>query len=743
MATSLGAAAAAAVPDSVLSGVEFGMGVFNCTASVLPAIVLKVIAVFGFPSDKEAGLQQLRLALQRGGIRAALSALFLLAMRVLLPSFHSGDLDATHVAEADAILGVMMDRFPNSALFLWMAGRLARLKGEVASATAYLDQCARTQSEWVQLSHLCAYEIGWCRVFAHDWRAVLGPFALLSRENEWSKAFYTYMTGVSLLQQGRVALAREAFQRVVRVSSRRFGGKLISAEQYAIRRAAEFLALTYVDRDAHVALCTGKGAGAGAVDTAEDKAADRQVDEEIATALALPTASPGAATAVDPTLGSSSVPAALGRARLPCRVPVGSVAHAAVLAYPVPFIGLEASYLFNGAAQMDTGALLSAVAQIDAVLLAVADGHAFDHVTGDLWTGEVDAHYAGTGGANLSIKPLLVRGGAWKDSSEALTASTAAAASSTPTTADAAASTSASTTQTLRERALAWQERAQELRRLLDRACGVTVTPAATSVPLAKMAHGPAPSGGAGTPGSDSTPTPKSGGGFFGRLFASGPSPADLGLDPITLPAACAPSQLLPIHTAATGALCRGAFCSVMGLVDEAVACLQWVIEKATASPGSGPLRRDLHLVSYAQYELGVIYSNGLKALNRGESSTTAQNQSRGHVESAGSTGRPSILHAHALAGLTAANMRASAKKHFAAAREIRDDFNWKVRLHLRAHLSVSELPVTGKQKTKTAAAAAAGPKSDVDEAALLRAAEGADDTGNYTDDDEDDEEEA
>jgi hypothetical protein len=117
----------------IVGGVQYGTGVFNVLASTLPPMVLRVIAALGFPCDRPAGMAQLRASTQSNGLRAPLAALFILAMRVLLPSFRSGDV-SENVPEAEALLAVFLARFPSSALFMWMAGRLARMQGDVVVA---------------------------------------------------------------------------------------------------------------------------------------------------------------------------------------------------------------------------------------------------------------------------------------------------------------------------------------------------------------------------------------------------------------------------------------------------------------------------------------------------------------------------------------------------------------------------------------------------------------------------------
>ena len=61
-------------------------------------------------------------------------------------------------------------------------------------------------TDWIQLSHLCSYDIGWCRYFQQDYAAALPLFLTLQQENKWSKAFYAYM--VAVRQTPAVLLSR-------------------------------------------------------------------------------------------------------------------------------------------------------------------------------------------------------------------------------------------------------------------------------------------------------------------------------------------------------------------------------------------------------------------------------------------------------------------------------------------------------------------------------------------------------
>lgn len=51
-------------------------------------------------------------------------------------------------------------------------------------------------TDWVQLAHLCSYDIGWCRFYQLDYAAAAPIFLGLQADNTWSKAFYAYMVAV-------------------------------------------------------------------------------------------------------------------------------------------------------------------------------------------------------------------------------------------------------------------------------------------------------------------------------------------------------------------------------------------------------------------------------------------------------------------------------------------------------------------------------------------------------------------
>ena len=133
-------------------------------------------------------------------------------------------------------------------------------------------------------------------------------------------------------------------------------------------------------------------------------------------------------------------------------------------------------------------------------------------------------------------------------------------------------------------------------------------------------------------------------------------------------------------------ALVRGSLAAALGRADEAAAAFAWVAAEAAPEGPAGA--RELHAFAYAHYELGVLFADGAKArLAGGRSGHRPPPPSRLSQRKL-----EGLLASDLLAGLPPAACAARARAHLRAARDVRADFNWRVRLHLRVHLSLDDL---------------------------------------------------
>ena len=246
----------------VLGGVQNGMGTFLVVLSLLPPIMLRVLAFLGFSSSRSQGLQMLHASAACNGLRSPLSSLVLLFLHTIIPSFFTAHVQL-HAEQSSAILASCFRIYPRGSFFLWMQGRQQRNSRLLLQSTASFLQAADGQREWRQLQHLCAYELGVSYAFMLCWEQADHWWRLLETENQWSKGFYAYMQCVTAmervqdaqaaaLQQQRPSqvaeqkaeaergLIDEKIAKVVVYCDRKLGGKQLSLEQFILQRCDEW-----------------------------------------------------------------------------------------------------------------------------------------------------------------------------------------------------------------------------------------------------------------------------------------------------------------------------------------------------------------------------------------------------------------------------------------------------------------------------------------------------------------------
>jgi hypothetical protein len=178
-------------------------------------------------------------------VRAPLAGLTLTIVYVFTPFFLGGQA-REFLGEAKEILSHMLRAYPDSVLFLWVAGRLAKMEGRLDDAVELMRRCARATGETIpQVYDLAANEISLIeltRLTPASLRAASLRFASLARVSSWTKAFFTYCQACCLLAMGEAEAAQRAFARVPSLCARKVAGRLISEENFASRRSTEVLA---------------------------------------------------------------------------------------------------------------------------------------------------------------------------------------------------------------------------------------------------------------------------------------------------------------------------------------------------------------------------------------------------------------------------------------------------------------------------------------------------------------------
>ncbi|XP_033738777.1 tetratricopeptide repeat protein 39B-like [Pecten maximus] len=225
------------------SGVRMGVGGFNLMISLLPGKVLKLLEFVGFSGSKKVGLSELQKGTEvLSSLRGPLCSIILIAYHTVV-CFVLGLADGD-VGLADELLQNCLKRFPKGALFLFFAGRIAEVRGNIDTAICKFEESIECQQEWRQFHHLCFWELMWCYCFKSDWLMAMKYAEKLCKESRWSKATYTYLKACFLLMcEDRSQETQDhlvyLFGEVPKLKQR-IAGKSIPLEKFAVHKAKRF-----------------------------------------------------------------------------------------------------------------------------------------------------------------------------------------------------------------------------------------------------------------------------------------------------------------------------------------------------------------------------------------------------------------------------------------------------------------------------------------------------------------------
>uniref|UniRef100_A0A665UT28 Tetratricopeptide repeat domain 39A n=1 Tax=Echeneis naucrates TaxID=173247 RepID=A0A665UT28_ECHNA len=218
-------------------GVKLGVGAFNLMISMLPTRTLKLLEFVGFSGNKEFGLQQLQEGSAESTFRSFLCNMLLLCYHTFMSFILENHL---HKVSFDVLLS-------QGSIFLFFAGRIEEIKGNLDAAIERFEECCEAQQQWKEFHHMCYWELMWCFTYKKHWKMAYFYAEMLSKENSWSKATYAYMKAAYLsmlteddcLTFGETALT---LFRQVPTLKQKIAGKSLPTEKFAIRKARRYIA---------------------------------------------------------------------------------------------------------------------------------------------------------------------------------------------------------------------------------------------------------------------------------------------------------------------------------------------------------------------------------------------------------------------------------------------------------------------------------------------------------------------
>ncbi|KAL7326346.1 hypothetical protein PS15p_208701 [Mucor circinelloides] len=243
------------VDRDTISGIQFGIGAVHLVLSTLPQKVLRIVSAFGWKADKHLGFALLKLCVEERRIRSPMASLMLLAYYTVLTSLCPQILSNEYTQPAIETLLDAQRTYPNSAFFLYFAGRTSRLARNLTLSTQSFTYAIEiSKSEWaeVEVLHACSYEIGYNYMMEHNWEEAAKVFDMLYKERYWSPAIFRYLTGACLDMMGQRTEAILAFAEVPDLVGSKTHSTALT-EKYVLRKVTAFQECGYQDMD--MALC--------------------------------------------------------------------------------------------------------------------------------------------------------------------------------------------------------------------------------------------------------------------------------------------------------------------------------------------------------------------------------------------------------------------------------------------------------------------------------------------------------
>ncbi|KAG2194527.1 hypothetical protein INT47_005731 [Mucor saturninus] len=231
-----------------ISAIQFGIGSVHLLLSSLPPKILKIVSAFGWSADKHLGFALLKLCLEGKRIRSPLASLMLLSYYVTLASYAPQVLTRELIQPAIECLLDAQQTYPNSAFFLYFAGRVSRLARNLPLSTqSFVYTFEVSQGDWAEttIGNLATFEIAFNSAMGLDWTsAAVRALELQTKYN--SPAFLKYFYGACMEMMGNRTEAILSFAEAPGLVDRKRNSQ---PELFVANRVAFFEISGYQDLD--------------------------------------------------------------------------------------------------------------------------------------------------------------------------------------------------------------------------------------------------------------------------------------------------------------------------------------------------------------------------------------------------------------------------------------------------------------------------------------------------------------
>ncbi|GHJ86750.1 hypothetical protein NliqN6_3152 [Naganishia liquefaciens] len=240
------------------SGVQLGAGLSSLMLSLLPSKVMKVAELFGYGGDRKVALETLQAAggwtsgqsqpgvpAEQEGVRRAICDMALLTFHLVISALMP--ISGVDIPLAKNILDWNMKRQVVCVFFMYFQSRYYTVTSQTERACEILQDALDLKLEYLQLQHICLWDMGVNNLVMCNFRKARSCFEILASESSWSKAVYMYCEAActaEMQSSGEESADRQAalttMMSEVPKNLKKIAGKSLPIEKFVSRKARKF-----------------------------------------------------------------------------------------------------------------------------------------------------------------------------------------------------------------------------------------------------------------------------------------------------------------------------------------------------------------------------------------------------------------------------------------------------------------------------------------------------------------------
>ncbi|KAF9429851.1 hypothetical protein BGZ94_009247 [Podila epigama] len=249
------------IDEHIVSGVTLSYSLYNIVISFLPDVLVKMLQLIGFPSDRDWGMAMLaacgdwdpmaapesaqehaeRLASSANeGVRRQFCDMVPVIFQVIVSSFIPMNHVDLHFAET--INNYNLELYPQSPFFLFFKGRHLQVTSKIDEAINTYHS-ATVQPHWHQLTHIFVFEEMMCAMMQANHETACANSRQLLKESRWSKCAFRYLTAITGYERGEEREKKKISSLMGKVEEgmQKVAGMHLFFETFCARKSKRFL----------------------------------------------------------------------------------------------------------------------------------------------------------------------------------------------------------------------------------------------------------------------------------------------------------------------------------------------------------------------------------------------------------------------------------------------------------------------------------------------------------------------